>query len=44
LTSGAAAKVACDVAKRPEFRGGTVVCLFSDTGERYLSVNGLFPA
>ncbi len=44
LTSGAAAKVACDVARRPEFRGGTIVCLFCDTGERYLSVKGLFPA
>ncbi len=42
LTSGAAAKVACDVARRPEFKGGTIVCLFYDTGERYLSVKGLF--
>ena len=44
LTSGAAAKVACDAARRPEFKGGTVVCLFCDTGERYLSVKGLFSA
>jgi cysteine synthase len=43
LTSGAAAKVAYDVARRPEFKGGTIVCLFCDTGERYLSVKGLFP-
>jgi cysteine synthase len=42
LTSGAAAKVACDVALRPGMKGGTIVCLFSDTGERYLSVKGLF--
>lgn len=42
LTSGAAAKVACDVAARPSVRGGTVVCLFADTGQRYLSVKGLF--
>lgn len=44
LTSGAAAKVACDVARRREFKGGTIVCLFCDTGERYLSTKGLFPA
>jgi cysteine synthase len=42
LTSGAATKVACDVAARPSLRGGTVVCLFADTGQRYLSVKGLF--
>jgi len=44
ITSGAAAKVACDVARRREFKGGTIVCLFCDTGERYLSTKGLFPA
>jgi cysteine synthase A len=44
LTSGAAAKVACDVAARPSLRGWTVVCLFADTGQRYLSVKGLFGA
>jgi cysteine synthase len=43
ITSGAAAKVACDVARRAELKGGNVVCLFYDTGERYLSTPGLFP-
>jgi len=42
ITSGAAAKVACDIAARPEMAGKTVVCLFYDTGERYLSVKRLF--
>jgi cysteine synthase A len=44
ITSGAAAKVAFDVAGRKEFSGGVVACLFYDTGERYLSTPGLFPA
>lgn len=43
ITSGAAAKVACDMAQRPGMAGKTVVCMFYDTGERYLSVAGLFP-
>jgi len=42
-TSGAAAWVAGQLAERPEFAGRTIVCLFYDTGERYLSVEGLFP-
>ena len=41
-TSGAAAKAAHDVASRIEMKGKTVVCLFYDTGERYLSILGLF--
>ncbi|MDY7009812.1 MAG: pyridoxal-phosphate dependent enzyme [Planctomycetota bacterium] len=42
VTSGAAAKVACDLAKRPEMAEKTIVCIFYDTGERYLSTEGLF--
>lgn len=34
ITSGAAAKVACELALRPEMSGKTIVCLFYDTGER----------
>jgi cysteine synthase A len=42
ITSGAAAKVACDLARRPQMAGKTIVCIFYDTGERYLSTPGLF--
>ena len=42
ITSGAAAKVACDLARRPEMAGKTIACIFYDTGERYLSTPGLF--
>lgn len=38
VTSGAAAFAACQIARRPENRGGLVVCLLPDTGERYLSI------
>lgn len=42
-SSGAAAWVCDQLAQRPEFDGKTIVCLFCDTGERYLSTDGLFP-
>ena len=32
------------LAARPEFENKTVVCFFYDTGERYLTTAGLFPA
>jgi cysteine synthase A len=42
-TSGASAWVAGQLAKRPEMAGRTIVCFFYDTGERYLTAEGLFP-
>jgi cysteine synthase len=43
-SSGAAAWVAGQLAQRAEFRGKTIACFFYDTGERYLSTEGLFQA
>ncbi len=43
LTSGALAWAAHQVAGREEFEHKTIVTIFYDTGERYLSVPDLFP-
>jgi cysteine synthase A len=42
ITSGASAYVALDLARRPENAGKTIVILFADAGQGYLSVAGLF--
>lgn len=42
ISSGAAACVAAQLAQRAEFAGKNIVCILPDTGERYLSVAGLF--
>ena len=42
ISSGAAACVAAQLAQREEFAGKNIVCILPDTGERYLSVAGLF--
>lgn len=41
-TSGASAWVAGEVAKRKEFENKIIVCFIYDSGERYLSTEGLF--
>lgn len=41
-SSAAAAWVAFELAKRSEYKGKNILCFFYDTGERYLSTEGLF--
>ncbi|MCJ7733171.1 MAG: pyridoxal-phosphate dependent enzyme, partial [Anaerolineales bacterium] len=42
ITSGAAAHAAATLAGHLANRDKIIVCIFADTGERYLSVDGLF--
>ncbi len=42
ISSGANVWAALQVAQRPEAKGKTIVTIVADTGERYLSIQGLF--
>jgi cysteine synthase A len=42
ITSGATAHAALELASREVMRGKLLVCIFADSGERYLSVEGLY--
>ncbi len=42
ITSGASAHVALDLARQPQNKGKTIVIIFADAGQGYLSVEGLF--
>ncbi|MCH2110452.1 MAG: cysteine synthase family protein [Polyangiaceae bacterium] len=43
VTSGAGLWVAEQLSQRPEYEGKMIGCIICDSGERYLSVDGLFP-
>ena len=42
ITSGASAYVALELARHPAYAGKTIVVIFADSGQGYLSVPGLF--
>lgn len=42
ITSGATAFAARELARQKQFQGSHIVAMFADSGERYLSVKGLF--
>ncbi len=42
ITSGASAYAAAALSSDPAYKDKMIVCVFADTGERYLSVDGLF--
>jgi cysteine synthase A len=42
ISSGAVAHAALEISSRPENEAKVIVCIFADTGQRYLSVEGLF--
>ena len=42
ISSGATTFAAMEIAKREENAGKVIVCILADTGQRYLSVEGLF--
>lgn len=42
ITSGMTASIARDLARLPENKGKLIVCIFADTGQRYISVENLF--
>ena len=44
ISSGATAHAAVELAAQSANAGKTIVCVFADTGQRYLSVDGLFPS
>jgi len=42
ISSGASVRAAMELSRMPENAGKVIVCMLCDSGERYLSVEGLF--